>query len=215
VTHAELTALGITLTPRSYERLAHFVVLLLDENTRLNLTAVRTPAEVWRVHILDSLAALPRVARLAPRRLLDIGSGGGVPGVPLACACETLDVTLLDATRKKVAAMERIIAKLELANARSIWDRAEALANAPAHSQSYDAVTARAVAKLPVLVSHAGALLRSGGEAWFYKSAAALADERRAAEPAARAAGLRFECAHAYHLPGEPEPRQLLVYRRQ
>jgi 16S rRNA (guanine527-N7)-methyltransferase len=214
LTHAELTATGVHITPAAHGRLAHFVSLLLDENSRLNLTAVRTPAEIWRLHILDSLAALPLIDRLRPRRLLDIGSGGGVPGLPLACVCETVAVTLLDATRKKVDAVQRMLAGLQLAHVRAVWGRAEALTPTADYHRQFDVVTARAVARLPALVQYAGDFLRPGGEAWFYKSATALGAERAAAEPAARAAGLRFVQAHAYRLPGEADPRQLLVYAR-
>jgi 16S rRNA (guanine527-N7)-methyltransferase len=194
--------------------LSHFLRLLSAENQRQNLTGTRDEAELWRIHIGDSLKLLPLLHERGVNRLLDLGSGGGLPGIPLACVRPDLHVTLLDATRKKVAAVERMVAALELSNVRAVWGRAEALAHQPEYREQFDAVAVRAVAALPVLLEYAAGFVRPGGTCWFYKSAAAAEPERVAAESAARRCRLSHVATHAYRLPDEVADRALLEYRK-
>ncbi len=182
MTREELRAAGHDVGAAAYARLAEFVRLLMEENARLNLTAAKTAAEIWRGHVCDSLALAGLVSERRVQALLDLGSGGGLPGVPVACVCEGVRVTLLDATRKKVDAAARMIARLGLSNATALWGRAEVRAHAPAYRERFDAVTSRAVAELPVLLEYAAGFVRSGGECWFFKSAARAAEERAAAQ---------------------------------
>jgi 16S rRNA (guanine527-N7)-methyltransferase len=214
VTHEELTAAGCEVSAAAYQRLARFVQALVAENRTLNLTAAGDEGEIWRVHVCDSLAVLPWLQKYRPSRLLDLGSGGGLPGVPLACVCETLEVTLLDATRKKVAALQRIIAAVGLEHVQAVWGRAEALAHDPAYRERFDAVTARAVASLPVLIEYAAGFLRLGGYVWFYKSAAAADVEGAAAESAAATCRLVYADALQYRLPGDETERVIVGYRK-
>lgn len=211
MTHAELLAAGFDLDAAAHARLAAFVRALLTENTRLNLTAARAAATVWRVHVCDALALLPIIHRHTARTLLDVGTGGGLPGLPLACVLPDLQVTLLDATRKKVAALERIAAQLSLANVTTICGRAETVAHDPAQRERYDLVTARAVAALPVVVEYAAAFVRPGGTCWFFKSDAA---ECAAAANAAATCGLCDPTIHTYRLPGDASERVLIGYRK-
>jgi 16S rRNA (guanine527-N7)-methyltransferase len=214
MTREELSAAGGTVNEAAYARLAHFVQVLLAENRKLNLTAAGDEAEVWRGHVCDSLALLPAVREHNVQRLVDIGSGGGLPGLPLACVCEGLDVTLVDATRKKVAALERIITQLDLAHAQAVWGRAETLAHEAAYREQFDAATARAVATLPVLIEYAAGFVRPGGHCWFFKSAAGLHEEAGPAESAARACRLTPAGSICYTLPGERDERVLVYYRK-
>ena len=214
MTAAELRGVGFEVNDLVAESLRRFVHLLLDENQRQNLTGSKTADELWRVHLCDSLALVPRVREHRIARLLDLGSGGGLPGIPLACVCPDMKVTLLDATRKKIAALERMILALELSNTHTVWGRAEALANQPEYREQFDGVTARAVAGLPVLIEYAAGFVCPSGHAWFYKSAAAAEAERAAAESAAQRCRLSYLATHAYRLPGEDADRALLVYRK-
>ena len=171
MTQRELLAAGFDVSNAAHARLSRFVELLLEENECVNLTAVRDEAEVWRGHICDSLMLLPVVRAHAVTRLLDLGTGGGLPGLPLACVSTRVDVTLVDATRKKVAAVRRIISTLALENARAVWGRSELLAHIASFREQYDAITARAVATLPVIIEYAAGFVRPGGHCWFFKSA--------------------------------------------
>lgn len=140
-----------------------YVALLLGSNRQVNLTRVIEPAAVARLHLLDSLAALPLIDSVSPSRALDLGSGGGVPGLVLAIARPAIAWTLVDSVGKKVDAMRRFVDELALANVEVLAERAEVLGRDERHRESYDLVTARACAALPVLVEYALPLLRPGG----------------------------------------------------
>jgi 16S rRNA (guanine527-N7)-methyltransferase len=215
MTRDELAAAGFEVTPAIYGRLSRFVALLLRENQRTNLTAIRAAEEVWRLHVCESLALLPLVAELRPRRLLDLGTGGGVPGIPLACACDALEVTLLDATRKKLDAVQRIVSELALPGVATLWGRAETLAHDHAHRETYDVVTARAVAALPALLECAAGFVRVGGQCWFPKSPAAAAREVEAARRAADQCGLTHAETRCFTLPNGGGQRVTVVYLKR
>jgi 16S rRNA (guanine527-N7)-methyltransferase len=214
VTREELETAGFKVNPAAHARLAQLVELLLAENRRVNLTAARSVAVLWRAHVCDSLALLPLLREQAAVRVLDLGAGGGFPGLPLACACPDMEVTLLDATRKKVDAVRRIIQAMGLPNARAVWGRAETLAHDPAYREQFDAVAARAVATLPILLEYAAGFARPGGHCWLFKSAGAVGAEQAAAAAAAASCRLEQVDTRGYRLPGESDDRLLLVYRK-
>ncbi|MFQ5806979.1 MAG: 16S rRNA (guanine(527)-N(7))-methyltransferase RsmG, partial [Phycisphaerae bacterium] len=200
MTRDELAAAGFEVGPAAHARLSRFVELLLRENRRVNLTAIRTSEDVWRLHVCESLALLPLISGLRPRRLLDLGTGGGIPGIPLACVCKGLDVTLLDATRKKLEAVARIVSGLGLQRVRTLWGRAETLAHDAAYRETFDVVTARAVAALPALVEYAAGFVRPGGQCWFAKPPEAATRELKVAQRAAGQCGLTHVDTHQFTL---------------
>ena len=215
VTRAELKAAGFDVNAEAFARLSEFVRLLRAENEKLNLTGTREEAELWRAHVCDSLALWPVLRGHRVQWLVDLGSGGGLPGLPLACVDEELDVTLLDATRKKWAAVQRISTGLGLARVRAVWGRAEVLAHDPAYRERFDAVTARAVATLPVLLEYAAGFVRVGGHGWFFKSVTASGDEAAQAESAARRCQLSAVEPVRYKLAGDEDERMLMAYRKE
>jgi 16S rRNA (guanine527-N7)-methyltransferase len=145
-----------------------FVALLLRANRRVNLTRVLAPEEVARLHLLDALAALPLLDDAAPGSVIDLGSGGGVPALPLALARPEPEWILVDSVAKKVRELDTMVAALRLPQVRAVAERAEVLGRDPAHREQHDLVTARACAPLPVLLELALPMLRVGGEliAW-------------------------------------------------
>ena len=160
-------ALGLELSSHQYALLDRYVGLVVAWRRRLNLTGAATPEEVAGVLVLDALAC---VAYL-PRRgaIIDLGSGAGTPGVPIAVACPEARVVFLEASRKKAGFLEVVLRELGLANADILQMRAEALGHEAAHRERHDVATARALAPLPVLVELALPLLRIGGVAVFTK----------------------------------------------
>ena len=159
-------SLGVTLDDSQLARFAALSDLLLDWNTRINLTAITEPEEVITRHFLDSLTcalALAPEERARPLALLDVGSGAGFPGLPLAIAYPHWRVTLLEATGKKTRFQEAAIAALGLTNTHALNGRAEELAHARGHRGRYDVVTARAVATLPTLLEYCLPFVRPGG----------------------------------------------------
>jgi 16S rRNA (guanine527-N7)-methyltransferase len=214
MTYTQLVECGYPVSEAAYWRLVRFVELLLTENRHINLTAARDPATLWRRHICDSLALWVHVPGVDGRKVVDLGSGGGLPGIPLACVCETATVTLVDATRKKVAALDRIVAGVGLTNAAAVWGRAETLARDPRYREQFEVVVARAVATLPVLVAYAAGLVRPGGECWFFKTQTAVTGEVPQAASAARACLLAPIGTVPYRLPEETDDRLLVGYRK-
>lgn len=214
MTHTQLQAAGFDLSEAAYTRLSEFVRCLLRENQRVNLTAARDEESIWREHICDSLALLKPVAEERVRRLVDIGSGGGFPGMPLACVRDDLDVTLLDARRKKVEAVQRMIDELGLCNAQALCGRAETVAKDPEQRERYDAAVSRAVGPLSELIEYAAGFVHVGGVCWFFKSPAGVREEQSAAESAAQVCGMTFERSWRYRLPGDDQERFLVSYRK-
>jgi 16S rRNA (guanine527-N7)-methyltransferase len=195
-------------------RLRQFVDLLLEENRTLNLTAIREPAEVWPLHIEDSLGVLPLLAERQAGALLDLGAGGGVPGIPLACVLPAWRITLLDATRKKLASVERMGRALGLTNVRTLWGRAETVAQDAVQRERFDVVVARAVAPLPVLIELAAGFVRVGGECLFYESVADAEAGVALAAPAAGRCSLVHTATHRYTLGARFGDRAIVAYRK-
>ena len=160
---ADLPLIAGTLPKRFLDEAERFVALLLAANRRMNLTRVTSPREVARLHLLDSLAALPTIDRMAPSEAIDLGSGGGLPAIPLAIARPQIRWTMVDSLGKKAAILGEFVRELSLPNVSIIADRAEALGRSAAHRERYGLVTARACAALPVLAELALPLLRIGG----------------------------------------------------
>lgn len=185
-----VAALELDVTPEQRAALERYLDLLLDWNTRLNLTAIRERDVAESRLIAESLAIVPLLPE-RPERLLDVGSGGGVPGIPLAIMLPDTQVDLMDATGKKVAAMSAMCAELGLGNTRAIQGRSEVLAHRPEMRGLYTVVTARAVARLATLVEFTLPFLRPGGIAVLPKGAS-VQDEVREAQKAIQTLGGRL-----------------------
>lgn len=214
MTQSELASAGFEVDGPTHTRLSRFVDLLLEANQRINLTALRAPQDVWGVHVCDSLAVLPLIRQSQSRSMLDLGSGGGLPGVPLACALPEQTVALLDATGKKLNAVREICAGLGLHNVTFHWGRAESLAHDRALREQFDLVTARAVGALPTLLELAAGFIRQHGYGLFYKSCQAAAEEIEQARSAAHTCSLVLEGTHRYRLPAAHGERALVAYRK-
>lgn len=145
---AGIAALGLELPPQAHDQLLAYARLLIKWNKVYNLTAVRDPAEMLTHHLLDSLAAVAPLRRHlaqqggAGRRLLDVGSGGGLPGVVFAICCPDLDVSCVDTVAKKAAFIQHAAAALQLSNLHGLHARVENL------DGPFDVVSCRAFAAL-------------------------------------------------------------------
>ncbi len=181
---ADAPSIGGSLPPGFALGAERFVALLLAANRRLNLTRVTAPDEVARFHLLDALAALPILDAMAADDVLDLGSGGGLPALPLALARPAMRFTLVDSSTKKAAVLGEFAAELDLRNVAIVAERAETLGQDPRHRERYAAVTARACAALPVLVELALPFLAIGGSLVAWKGPLTVEDdEMRRADP--------------------------------
>ncbi|MFZ4573391.1 MAG: 16S rRNA (guanine(527)-N(7))-methyltransferase RsmG [Phycisphaerales bacterium] len=185
--------MGIEFEPGDVERLGRYLGMLLHVNTTTNLTSVTDPAEAWRRHILDSLSLLPLIAELPDgANVIDVGSGGGLPGLPLAITTPQVRFTLLEATGKKADFLRAVVAEMGLANVRVHQERAEragqdrgertGAGRINAHRESYDLVVARAVGRLNTLAELTIPFAKVGCKCALIKGEQADAEVLEAAE---------------------------------
>jgi 16S rRNA (guanine527-N7)-methyltransferase len=160
------SASPVSLTDGQLERLYRFMESLKAANEHLNLTRITDDDAFVEKHLLDSLAC-PMTP--ADRRIVDVGTGGGFPGIPLSIAYPEKKFVLVDATAKKVKAVEKIAADLGLTNVELVAARAEALGKDPAYREQFDAVCSRAVAAYGILSELCLPLVRVGGTFYAWK----------------------------------------------
>ena len=194
-----LEALGLTgsVPPDAAEKLAEYGRLLLEKNQVMNLTAIRDEAGVARLHMLDCAALLPCADFSQARTLLDVGTGAGFPGLPLKILLPQLDVTLLDSLNKRVDWLNEVSAQLGLTGVRAIQGRAEEKALEKSMRDSFDLVTARAVADLRLLSELCLPFVKVGGLFLAMKGESA-ADEVQEAQNALRQLGAQVERLYEY-----------------
>ncbi len=209
---AGANALGLTLDADTVARFARFAILLEAGNRKLNLTRIRLE-DVTSLHFLDSLVVAAAHRPAPGARLLDVGTGAGFPGLPLALVFPALDVTLMDATRKRLVFLDEVLHDLSVTNARTLHARAEELARDPDHRERYDLVTARAVAPLSTLAGWLLPFARVGGLAVAYKSRDAQAEADAARSVIAELGGVLEQSADI-ELPGTDITRKLILMRK-
>jgi 16S rRNA (guanine527-N7)-methyltransferase len=153
-------ALGLSLSDEQVQRLLGYIGLIQKWNKVYNLTAVRDPADMLTHHLLDSLTAIAPLSRHTqgqPIRLLDVGSGGGLPGVVLAICMPELNVSCVDTVAKKAAFVQQVAVSLKLPNLRGLHARVESL------TDPYQVISSRAFASLPDFVTWSRSALAEGG----------------------------------------------------
>lgn len=177
-------AQGIEFEPGDVEQLGLYLALLLETSKSVNLTSVTDPAEAWTRHILDSLTLIALLADLpGGSRIIDVGSGGGLPGIPLATVMPALRFTLLEATGKKAEFLTAAAARLGLSNVAIVNARAETAGHQPAYREQFDAALARAVGPMAVIAELTVPLVKIGGRVLLIKGQKAD-EELVAAKPA-------------------------------
>jgi len=162
----DLARLGIEPTGDDLSRLSRYLDLLLDANSRFNLTSIRDRDTAWRRHIIDSLTLLPMLADLGKCRAIDVGSGGGLPGVPLAITLPDVAMTFLESTGKKANFLRECVKDLSLNKATVLQGRAEDIGNDEAHREKYDAAVCRALGPMNVLLEFTLPFVKVGG--WLF-----------------------------------------------
>jgi 16S rRNA (guanine527-N7)-methyltransferase len=201
---AALATLGSALPAGAREKLDAYVALLAKWNRTYNLTAIREPERMVTHHVLDALSVLPHLPDRANLALLDVGSGGGVPGIPLAIARPSWRVVVLDSNHKKGAFLRQAAIELALANVEAVTERVENYAPAAA----FDVAISRAFADLPAFVEAALRHVAPGGRLVAMKGV--IPHEEIAQLPD----GVRVVATHALAVPGLDAERHLVVIER-
>jgi 16S rRNA (guanine527-N7)-methyltransferase len=153
--------LGIPIDPGKVEKFSIHALELIQWNRKINLTAITDPLEVAVKHVLDAIAPIPDISPTGS--LLDIGSGGGFPGIPLKICLPMVSVTLVDASRKKINFLKHVIRTLELENVRALHVRAEDFAQKPEAARHFDVIVSRAFSSMATFAATAIPFLKKDG----------------------------------------------------
>jgi 16S rRNA (guanine527-N7)-methyltransferase len=201
---------GVRLKASQIKALEQYENMLLEWNQRVNLTAIREPADVRTKHFLDSLTALLVMRDSPVEKLIDIGTGAGFPGLPLKIVCPSIQLTLVESVGKKARFCRQVAETLGLENVQVVQERAEALGQSSMHRERYDWAVARAVASMPVLAEYLLPLVKVGGRMLAMKGESGPSEAHNA-EVAFRLLGGRLRQIFPVMLPGVAEERYLVV----
>lgn len=188
---------------------------ILQGNRKLNLTRITSPEEFWEKHLWDSLAGLLDFPLDTKFKLnvIDIGTGGGFPGLPMAVVFPHWQVTLLDSTRKKIAFLSNLASKIGLTNVKTLVARAEVIGQQLQHRETYDLATIRAVGTASVCAEYALPLVKLGGLAILYRGHW-QEEDTEALESVATELGSKIEAIAALTTPISHSIRHCIYLRK-
>ena len=203
---------NVVLSNEQTDKFSHYARLLVEWNEKINLTSITDPEEIVIKHFLDSLS----VAEYIPnetKALVDVGTGAGFPGIPLKIIRENLKVTLLDSLAKRINFLNEVCNYLNLEDIFSIHSRAEDFGADKKYRESFDLVTARAVASLPVLLEYCLPLVKVGGMFIAMKGPDAK-EELKESQKAFDILGGDIEGVKSFTLPYSGIERYLILIRK-
>ena len=204
----EFLSFGIEITDSQAGKFEKYYDLLVFYNSKFNITAITEKSEVIVKHFIDSALG---VDKIKGKSLIDVGSGGGFPAIPLKIMNDDLDITLLEATGKKCEFLKTVAKELNLSNVKVINGRAEDLAKNPEYRESFDVCTARAVARLNTLSEYCMPFVKVGGCFVSYKGDAE--EEVIEAQSAVKILGGKLQDVIYYNL--QNAKRALVVVKKE
>ena len=205
---------ALNLPTASAPLLARYEALLLEQNRHMNLTAITDPVQAAQLHLLDS-AALLNCADFAGKRVLDVGTGAGFPGMVLKLVQPDMELTLMDSLQKRMDWLRGIAPELGLGDVTILHGRAEAFGQEPPYREQFDIVTSRAVAELRVLCELCLPFVKPGGVFLAMKGQRAGEEKEQAARCVSILGG-RLGKDQVYTIPGtDREHRVVTVYKER
>lgn len=208
----QLAKQGIVLTSLMEEQLALYFHFLVEKNKVMNLTGITDEEGVYWKHFYDS-ATLLFNTDAKHKSLCDVGSGAGFPGIVIAILEPTVQVTIVDSLNKRILFLQELVEQLKISNVVCIHARAEELANTEMHREQYDIVTARAVARLPMLLELCAGFVKESGVFISMKSLQAD-DELIESKSAIQTLGFTHEETTKLELPVFGEHRVIYQFRK-
>ena len=205
----EAQKLGVALDETALERFGLLAQMLLDWNSRVNLTAITDPNEIVIKHFLDSLSPLAHIDLAKGAKVIDVGCGPGFPGLPILIARPDLKLTFLDSIEKKLKFIESFLSEANLFG-ETLHDRAEVIGQQAEHREQYDAAFTRAVAPLNILAEYCVPLVKIGGTYVSMKGAESEAD---IGENAVSEMGGEIEKIISLKLPND-DSRNLVIIKK-
>ena len=214
--HNDLAEWGITLTSKQDEQFLKFYELLVEWNSFMNLTAITEFDEVMKKHFLDSMSFVHYVTKYKASTkftMIDVGTGAGFPGIPLAILFPEAKFTLMDSLNKRIKFLNEVILQLGLTNVETVHSRAEDLARNVKYREQYDYAVSRAVANLSTLSEYCLPFVKPTGNFVSYKSER-LSEELVAAEKAISILGGTVKDQIDFQLPESDIYRNLLIIEK-
>ena len=203
--------IGIKLSEEKIKNFYNYMNLLLEWNEKINLTAITEPNEVILKHFVDSLTINKYIGDNA--RLIDVGTGAGFPGIPLAIVNEKIAITLLDSLNKRINFLNEVKAKINLKNVETIHSRVEDFGQDKNQREKYDVATSRAVAPLNILIEYLLPLVKVGGKCICMKGSNAE-EEIENAKNAIRILGGEIEKIEEIELPESDIKRTIIIIKK-
>jgi 16S rRNA (guanine527-N7)-methyltransferase len=209
------TALGleISLSEKMLTQFEAFYEMLIETNKTMNLTTITEKKEVVLKHFIDSIA-LSKYINLSGKKVIDVGTGAGFPGIPLAILYPDTEFVLMDSLKKRLSFIEAVLEKCEMKNVTTVHSRAEDMGQNPIYREQFDYCVSRAVATLPVLLELCTPLVRVGGNFISYKSEL-VNEELQKAERAMKILHCHLEKQYTYTLPDSDFYRVLAVFTKE
>ena len=204
--------LSISLNKKQKEQFYRYMILLKQWNEKINLTAIIDEEGIITKHFIDSLTILNKIPNNA--KVIDVGTGAGFPGIPLAIANKNLKITLIDSLQKRVTFLQEIIKELELDNVEAIHGRAEELAKQKEKREKYDIATSRAVAKLNSLVEYLLPFVRINGKVLAMKGSN-IEEEYNESKKAIEILGGKVEKICKFSLPKTDIIRNIVIIKKE
>ena len=202
----------IQFTEEQLQKFYKYMNLLIEWNNKINLTAIIEPEDIVLKHFIDSLTILPFIDK--NKKVIDIGTGAGFPGIPVSIMRNDLDMTLLDSLNKRINFLNEVITILNLKNVKTIHSRIEDLAKNKKYRETYDIATSRAVANLSTLSEYMIPMIKTRGISICMKGSD-IEEEINKSKKAVDILGGNFKKIEKFTLPNSDQKRTIILIEKE